>query len=488
MSTKIQGGSNTAGLANVTTDYALKATLERDAVNNPDTVSASKLFVEIDNGANLNPAGDPWLISPEVDSDYRFRTAVESMLDIETFNYVAQNTGKHYTHTSTLTLAWSAAGVNTNSGSSIAIGGTALSTYNEFPLMGSTNLYCEFTGGLNTAMFANCVIDIGLFRRATAFPFAATDGIYFRITSAGVNGVINFNGTEVQTSIFTNYTPAISDKSRWIISINEFSVEFWIDDKLYGQLEKPQAQGQPFLSTTLPFSIRHSNNAATASAVQFLLTDYSVSIGGPIYARSIGEMGNSAFGSYQGLSGGTMGSLASYVNSTNPTAATPTNTALTANLPNGLGGQGAVTAQAAAATDLIFASYQVPAGSTSVQGKRLRLTGIMIDAVNIGAAVATTATTIQFSLAFGHTAVSQATLEAAATKAPRRVALGYMTWPVGAAIGAQPQAGQIIVDFSSAPIYVDNGQFVQLIGKFLVGTATASQVINFVWQPIYSWE
>jgi len=102
--------------------------------------------------------------------------------------------------------------------------------------------------------------------------------------------------------------------------------------------------------------------------------------------------------------------------------------------------------------------------------------------------VATTATTLQFSLAFGHSAVSLATAEAATTKAPRRVALGMMTWPVGAAIGAQPQTGALTVDFGDAPIYVNPGEFVQLVGKFLVGTATASQVINFVWQPVYGWE
>ena len=182
-----------------------------------------------------------------------------------------------------------------------------------------------------------------------------------------------------------------------------------------------------------------------------------------------------------------MGSLASYANSTNPTAAAPSNTALTANLPSGLGGQGAVTAAVAAATDGIWGSYQVPAGTLSVQGKRLKITGVTVDAVNNGAAVATTATTLQFSLAFGHTAVSLATAEAATTKAPRRVALGYMTWAVGAAVGSQPQTGRIQVNFTD-PIYVNAGEFVQLVGKFLVGTATASQVINFVWQPIYSWE
>jgi hypothetical protein len=84
--------------------------------------------------------------------------------------------------------------------------------------------------------------------------------------------------------------------------------------------------------------------------------------------------------------------------------------------------------------------------------------------------------------------VSLATAEGAAAKAPRRVALGLATWPVGAAVGAQPQGGRIFADFGDAAIFVNPGEFVALVGKFLVGTATASQVINFVWQPVYGWE
>jgi hypothetical protein len=180
--------------------------------------------------------------------------------------------------------------------------------------------------------------------------------------------------------------------------------------------------------------------------------------------------------------------VATYVNSTNPTAAAPSNTALTANLPGGLGGQGAVTAAAAAATDGIWSEYAVPAGTANIPGKRLVLRGVKLDLVNLGAAVATTATTIQFSLAFGHTAVSLATAEAATTKAPRRVALGIATWAIGAAIGAQPQGGPINLDLGDAPIFVNPGERVALVGKFLAGTATASQVINFTYTPIYGWE
>lgn len=484
MATKIQGGSNSAGLANVTTDYALKTTLERDAATNPSNVSAVKLFSENDAGT---ATGTPYLYSPETDEDYRLRVAQDVMLDNETFNYTAQNTGKHTYSTSTLTATWTTAGLTTNGGSVTTTGsGLTFGTYAEFPLITSGLLYCEFTGSLSAALTTNFVIEVGLFRRGSATAYAPTDGVYFRINASGICGVINYNGVETATSAFS-FTHTINQKYQFIISISEREVNFWIDNVLYATINTPTGQGTPFLSSTLPFSIRHAHTGTTGAVIQFQMTDYGVSLSGANIVKTLGETGNGMFGSYQGLSGGTMGSLASYANSTNPTAAAPSNTALTANLPSGLGGQGVVTAAAGGSTDGIWGSYQVPAGTVSVQGKRLKITGVVVDAVNTGVAVAITSTTIQFSLAFGHTAVSLATAEAATTKAARRVALGYLSWLVGAAIGSAPTQNQINVNFSE-PIYVNSGEFVQLVGKFIVGTATASQTISFVWQPIYSWE
>jgi hypothetical protein len=48
--------------------------------------------------------------------------------------------------------------------------------------------------------------------------------------------------------------------------------------------------------------------------------------------------------------------------------------------------------------------------------------------------------------------------------------------------------GRVFVDFGDSPVYVNPGEFVALVGKFLLGTATASQTINFIWQPLYGWE
>lgn len=450
------------------------------------TVPLVAMVSENDSG---EATGSRYFGAPETDDDSRFRVAHESIFDCETFNYTAQNTGKHIYRNTTMANSWTAAGLTTNSANiTTTTTGASFATYAEFPILGASQLYCEIEGSFTAAPTTNTIVDFGLPRLATSNPFAPTDGVYFRLTSAGLLGVINSNGTETQTGVFS-FTYVNNRKYQFIISMHEREVEFWIDGVLYARLDTPVGQGQPCMSASLPFGLRHAiTGGAAGSALSFVLNDYTVSVGGPNIAQTASILGQRVYGAYQGLSGGTMGSLATYPNSTNPNAAAPSNTALTANLPAGLGGQGLVTAAVAAATDGIWGSYQVPAGTANVQGRRLVIRGVNIDLVNTGAAVATTATTLQFSLAYGHTAVSLATAEAATTKAPRRLPLGYATWPVGAAIGAGPQAGPIKIDFGDAPVFVNPGEFIALVGKFLVGTATASQTISFVWQPIYGWE
>jgi len=448
--------------------------------------NAPAMYSENDSGS---VTGERYVLSPETDDDYKLRVSSEALFDNETFNYTAQNTGKFAYRNTTMTNGWTAAGLTTNSGNiTTTTTGTSFNTYAEFPILGAAQLYCEIKGSFTAAPTTNTIIDFGMFRANTSNPYAPTDGVYFRLNSSGLIGVINSNGSETTTSTFT-FTYVNNKKYQFIIAFHEREVKFWIDNVLYGTISTPNGQGQPCMSSSLPVALRHAiTGGAAGAALSFVLNDYAMSIGGPNISQTASVLGQRIYGSYQGLSGGTMGSLATYPNSTNPTAAAPSNTALTANLPGGLGGQGLVTAAAAAATDGIWGSYQVPAGTANVQGRRLIVRGIKLDAVNTGASVATSATTIQFSLAFGHTSVSLATAEAAAAKAPRRIALGYMTWAVGAAIGQGPQSGPINVDFGDSPVFVNPGEFIQLVGKFLVGTATASQTISFIWQPVYGWE
>ena len=88
--------------------------------------------------------GTPYLYSPETDEDFRLRVAQEVVLDSETFNYAAQNTGKFYFQNTTMAASYGAAGFTTNSANIITTTtGLGLSSYATFPLIGTTEAYCE---------------------------------------------------------------------------------------------------------------------------------------------------------------------------------------------------------------------------------------------------------------------------------------------------------------------------------------------------------
>jgi hypothetical protein len=86
--------------------------------------------------------------------------------------------------------------------------------------------------------------------------------------------------------------------------------------------------------------------------------------------------------------------------------------------------------------------------------------------------------------------VSLATAEAATTKAPRRQALPAFTQVVTAAQAVSTmvaQPGGSFIDFGDAPIFVNPGEFFQLVTKH-VGTVATAGTIAHVVSFVYGWE
>lgn len=482
----IDSGNSAAGKANVTSNYDLQVALP-DATT-PARVGGIRIFSENDTGTAMS--AEATLVSPETDLDYRLRISQDVYLEDETFNYTAQNTGKYQYYNTTMTNAWATSGMTTNSGNiTTTTTGTMFRSYAFFPLFGTATTSADIEMAFTAQPTANTVIDFGIGLTATSNPYAPTDGAYFRLTAAGLQGVVNFNGTETTTSVFSfSYTN--NAKYQFILYIHRREVQFWINNgtstDLHGVILTPSGNGQPMCAASGQIFVRHAiTGGAAGAALSAQLGNWNVRLGGGNIIRTAAESGNACYGAYQGRGGGTMGTLASYANSADPTAAAGLSN--TAALVTGLGGQFRFNAAATAVTDGIVTSYQVPAGTVSIHGRRLVIRGVKISCANLGAAVATTATTLAWSLAFGHTAVSLATAEAATAKAPRRIALGMQTWPVGAGVGQMPQSGDLYMPFNT-PVYVNPGEFVATVAKFIVGTATASQVI---WGHVtldYGWE
>jgi hypothetical protein len=489
-------GNVSGNVAEVAGTNQLKVITENDASTNPANVGGVRMFGENDQGLLT---GAVKLASPEIDADYRMRISQDLVLDEETFNYSSgQNTGKHSYTTTTMTNSWTAGQLTTNATSiTTTTTGTMFSTYATFPTTGTQTLSGDCELGFSAQPQTNSFVEwgFGLIGTSTTAP---TDGVFFRLASNGLQGIASFNGAETSTGVFPlsggtgTWVYTNAKRYQFIVYIGGVIAEFWVNDgsgavKL-GAIPLPVAQGRMNMASGVPFFLKHRITGGAAGGIlQATLGAYNVRVGGSNLSSTVSTQGNRIFGSYQGLSGGTMGSLANYANSANPTAAVPTNT--TAALGSGLGGQFWETVSLAVNTDGIIQSYQVPVGTVNVPARRLVIRGIgltsYVQTVIVGGPYIS-----QYSLAFGHTNVSLATAEAATAKAPRRIALSAFTQVVTAAQAVSTmvaQAGGSFVDLGDAPVFVNAGEFVQLVTKH-VGTAGTTGTVAHVVTFVYGWE
>lgn len=432
-----------------------------------------------------------------VSSDYKLEVDVQPLviMDHERFNYSAQNTGKFTYSNTTMTAGFATTGFDTNhSAITTTTTGVTVGTYTMFPVFGNLLTQCETNLSFSAQPAANVVIDFGLFLRGSSTDYAPLDGMYFRLTSEGLFGVINNAGTETLTNVINvidrteTWTYTNSHVYSFMIKSDDVKTSFWIDGLKYAEIDTPSTLDMPTKAEALPWSVRQAHTGTAGAAMGITVNSYEVSVMRTSVAETMGVVGNRVLGSYQGLSGGTMGSLTSYTNSTNPTAAVPSNTALAANLPSGLGGQAWETFTLALNTDGILMSYQVPAGSTTVQGRRLKVSGVKMSAFVQTILAGGPANSI-FTLNYGHTAASLATSEAAATKARRVVMLPELTQAitVNQAVNTMISQPGGMVSMFTEPIYVNPGEFISLSVKH-IGTVGTSGTIAYNIQYIYSWE
>lgn len=472
MAVQVTTGSSSTGKANVNANFELE-------VHTP-TTEANAGFVQI---SSENDAGDATgtrnVLSPETDNDFRLRVAPDALFDSETFNYTGINSAKYRMQSSGFVPAYGSGYVSFNPTSQTAANNAAcLTTWKYFPIYGADETYMECVAAITTTIATGNTIEIGFYTTGTSAPYTPTDGAFIRVTTAGVVGVANYNGSETTTGVFAavgggNFAMAANTFYHFVVQVNEREVSFWVDDVLRGTIDlDTTGTGQPFIQGSLPLSITQRLPGTGGSAMTLRVSDYTVSKGGYMPFRSW-ETAMAAMGAcgYQAQPGSTMGSTANYANSSNPTAAVPTNT--TAALGTGLGGQFWETDTLAATTDGIICSYQNPAPNANITGRTLLVRGVKISShvqTVLGAGAGYVAS---YSLAFGHTNVSLATTESSIAKAPRRVALGFQT--VATTAAALTLLQDINVRFE-CPIPVQPGDFIAIVKK-KIGAAPASGVI-----------
>lgn len=465
----IDSGVNTPGKANVDAEFNLQVITPTD----PNLAGVVVLGGLFDDGVGT---GNREVIPFGVSEEGRLDVGLDSVIFNDSFNYAAQNTANYRYPITTMTVTHAGGYVILNGGSITSINtNCAIQSYRSFPVYGGFGIEARVAALHTVAPLANAVTEWGLFTATLPGAAIPTDGAYFRFNAAAqFVCVINYNGTEAASAALT--IPSANENHSYEILLTEEATVFKVDGTVVYDVDTPIGLSQPFASGAVPFTARHYiAGSAPASAMQFKIGAVDINMSDmnttKPWAHVMSSLGLCA---YQGQNGGTMGSTALYTNSLAVGAgAAATNT--TAALGSGFGGQFAVQPTLAANTDGIISSYQNPAGSPTQTPRTIMICGVKIDGL---------VTTIFtggpvyyfFSLAFGHTAVSLATAEAATTKASRRIPLGIQTYVVTAPVGT---LGQTINVHFDTPIPVYPGEFVQVVAKN-VGTVTSAGVIGLL--------
>ena len=482
---RIAGGVSNA-LADVNSRNQLLVASEVDAANHPEAIGGVKLFSENDSGSVV---GAPYLKSPETDTDYRLRISEDTLIFEDTFNATAQNTDIWYYQFATMTAAQAGAGTvnfSTVQGTTSAHG-AYMRTFQHFPLTNVAPLAVQFIGGLMTAPLVSGEVWLAGLGLPTAAVTIPTDGVYWRVTSAGVEGILKFNNAETSTGVLTEQ-PTVGNMGNWVLVIGEREVEFWAGDVLLGEIEIPSGNGQPFLGVSLPVFMQKYNTGAVSNTNQIRVAKCGVTLMGLDMSLDRGvSLSNMHRHAAIGQNGHTQGHTSGNFGTTVAIPATQAGSNTTPNAAMaGLSGIYQMTAQVSTAGtsgDMIAQYYLNPAHTINITGRNLVITSCRISCINYGAVIATTPTTLVWGIAYGHlsntlAAVETASFATATTHAPRHIPLGMMYAPIGAVIG-QNYDKEVWADFSAAPIVVRPGEYLSATVRFLVGTATASQTIVY---------
>jgi hypothetical protein len=410
--------------------------------------------IEVDAGAIT---GTRLFKSQYVSHDDRLSVGIDTQSALYNFTTTAQNTGKFKHAFTTMTMTQSGGFLNINPTLATVSGNYAfLQSWKHFTVQGDGDLHVEMTGQISAMPPTNQIFEAGLFLGTAGV--APADGVFFRLSASGLEGVIISNGTPFSTGIFMASLP-LNTNGKYTIIVTQRHVCFWVDGNLGGFIDTPAALAVPYLTMNLPlcFMMRNSGTVVGGCTVKIGTTHVSqcdLHTSKP-WSEQMTTQGNA----YQGQDGDTMGSLAAYSNAALSAAAALTNT--TAAAPNtGLGGAVLVLPTLTAGTDGILFSYLNPIGSITQPPKTLVVTGVSIDA-GVQLALTGGPLTLVMGVAYGHTLLSLATAETgsfvtATVKAPRRVPLGILSFIAAAVAGTG--VTKFTVPFKS-PIVVNPGEY-----------------------------
>lgn len=398
---------------------------------------------------------------------YRLRVGQESLCFLDNFDGTTVNTVRWAQSTSGMTQVQAQTSFDMNNNATV--------TANAYSILTSTKQFMV-TGeyGVETRIRAkltpqtNAVIELGFLVAATNA--APTSGVFFRITSAGVQQfVLNFNGTETTSTVSSALTAA--NYYTFVVyiygSIARLDILNW-DNSLFATatVQIPATQAALLKSGHVPVALRVYNTATPpGTAAEILASSVSVEqmdlATNKLWEAQLGDIAR-----FANVDPQTGVQLQTFANSAAPSTITAGSLSNTAAAYSTLGGLFAFNTPAGAETDYILFAYQVPAGFD------LMIWSVTISTAILGAQSSTNPTILQWGLAVGSSAVSLAT---AAPNPPIRQALGLQQLPKSASVGDILSPGQLEWH-PRVPLVCYGGKYVHVIVRVVSGNLTSGQI------------
>lgn len=385
-----------------------------------------------------------------------------------------------YTFVTTQTAVQTVQGLTLNATNINTIStNTQINTFKMIPLHMKAPLMVRLRARFTQFGIANTNGEFGLATVATTLGLTPNlNGVYWRYDSAGVMPVLAINGSVIATG--TDISPQLSSANfyHWGVLKDDDSISFTCQNTTTGQLVSrqtlriPAGQQKAFnVSHAQPYVRVWNGGVAPTFGMQCIMSELTA---GMLDCNF--NMTQSQIATVLGL-GSELGPLtytttSNLVNAAVAPTVVPTNTTQTT---SSLDGAIRIAAPAGGVNDLALFTYQVPV-PYQYRTKRVR-----VGVKNLGAAVATTATQIDFYLCVNSPGV---TLVGSLV----RKYIGTATFNVAAAIGSAPIEGMLTLDLNEGDLITEAGRYVILVARISTGTATASQVLEINYSNIGHFE